>query len=283
MAWLIFLALCVLFPVGIYCLFLAMINRRTNPTMISGSWDFAGVLLALSGFLLIGGPLLLAAANQALRSLWLRSESESAAAVGEYWWYIRVIFWALYFGAILAGSLYLLWKRGRVTSIYNVDSPALDEALARVLNLLHLKWARARNRVIVDFPSFPDGEIKGRILRAGVDSDESLLIPEREKMQPSGQLLTPSKTAVQSGEMSRPAVLEVDAFPSMHHVSLRWPQEAGPWRQEIEAELANTLLEVHNRDNPVGLWLLAIGSTLLCLIFFSLTILVLLSVLPRPG
>ena len=36
-----------------------MINRRRHPTLVGGSWDFLGVLLAASGLLLIGGPALL--------------------------------------------------------------------------------------------------------------------------------------------------------------------------------------------------------------------------------
>jgi hypothetical protein len=77
------------------------------------------------------------------------------------------------------------------------------------------------------------------------------------------------------------SVLALDPFPAMRHVTLQWPREAGPWRQEIEAELANTLRDVYTRDNPAGLWLMSIGSTLLCLIFFALALLVFLSFL-RP-
>ena len=38
---------------------LAVINRRPYPTPVTGAWDFAGLLLGLSGFLLFGGGLLL--------------------------------------------------------------------------------------------------------------------------------------------------------------------------------------------------------------------------------
>src|SRR5713226_10358576 len=61
-----------LFPVALYCLYLAMLHNRRNPTMISGSWDFAGVLIALSGFLLIGGTLLVFCLNNAARDYWFR-------------------------------------------------------------------------------------------------------------------------------------------------------------------------------------------------------------------
>jgi len=45
-----------LFPLAFYFLVLGMINRRTEPLMVSGRWDFVGLLCALSGFLLINGP-----------------------------------------------------------------------------------------------------------------------------------------------------------------------------------------------------------------------------------
>src|ERR1700758_3195552 len=55
---LIFLAL-FFFPIALYCLILGMINRRPHPVMVSGSWDFFGLLLAASGLLLFGGPTVL--------------------------------------------------------------------------------------------------------------------------------------------------------------------------------------------------------------------------------
>jgi hypothetical protein len=278
--------------------------------MISGSWDFAGVLFALSGFLLIGGPLVLEGLNRTGRSLWLRSEADSAQTVGEYWWFIRVALWALYFAALAACSIFLLWKRARTTSIYNVDPPAFDEALAGVLNRLPVHWARARNRVFIAFPASPDGLAKEEsppVVRGSPDpalgatsvvrgSPDPALgatagLLETEADARSGQSTgaaqpRPDPRRAQAPEiMSQEAtsVLALDPFPAMRHVTLQWPPEAGPWRQEIEAELANTLLVVHTRDNPAGLWLMSIGSTLLCVIFFSLALLVFLSFLRPMG
>jgi hypothetical protein len=48
-----------LFPLAVYCLILAGINRRDRPLVVRGVWDFAGVLAALSGILLWTGPVLL--------------------------------------------------------------------------------------------------------------------------------------------------------------------------------------------------------------------------------
>jgi hypothetical protein len=234
--------------------------------------------------------LFLAALNQTMRSLWLRSESGSVAVLGENWWYVRVILWALYFGVIIGGSVFLLWKRARITSFYNVDPPALDEALARVLNRLQMKWTRAGNQVFVDFSTFPEGAVKigkdFRIRQTAIVSQGSLPGQETEELQPAGELHTGANAAMHAPEiMSQQSVpvLTLDPFPAMHHVSFQWPKEAERCRKVIETELAYRLQEVHPEDNPAAVWLLSIGSTLLCLIFFALTVLVFVSLFPRAG
>src|SRR5438105_7311042 len=45
-----------LFPLALYCLFLAYINRGRHPFVVSGVWDSVGLVLALSGFLLYTLP-----------------------------------------------------------------------------------------------------------------------------------------------------------------------------------------------------------------------------------
>jgi hypothetical protein len=42
-------------PLAVYLLVLAWINRGRRALMVSGPWDFAGILFAASGFLLFGG------------------------------------------------------------------------------------------------------------------------------------------------------------------------------------------------------------------------------------
>ena len=56
-----------LFPPALYCLVLASVNNRRRPTLVSGPLDFAGVLLASAGFLIVGGPLALAGMHDAWR------------------------------------------------------------------------------------------------------------------------------------------------------------------------------------------------------------------------
>src|SRR4051794_41973769 len=54
-------------PLAIYLLYLAHLNGRTPPTLVPGPWDFGAVLLGLSGFLLLAGPLLITLADSAWR------------------------------------------------------------------------------------------------------------------------------------------------------------------------------------------------------------------------
>jgi hypothetical protein len=58
-------------------------------------------------------------------------------------------------------------------------------------------------------------------------------------------------------------ILEVDSFPLMHHVTLRWEPAAAPLRRVVEAELSRRLSEIAVDDNLLGSWLLTGGLVLL--------------------
>ena len=45
-------------PLAIYLLWLAQITRRSRPTILGGAWDYAGLLIGLSGFILFGGTVI---------------------------------------------------------------------------------------------------------------------------------------------------------------------------------------------------------------------------------
>src|SRR5436190_17169552 len=54
-------------PLAIYLLYLSHLNGRTPPTLVPGPWDFGAVLLGLSGFLVLAGPLVLTLADSVWR------------------------------------------------------------------------------------------------------------------------------------------------------------------------------------------------------------------------
>jgi hypothetical protein len=135
-----------LFPIATYCLFLAVVNAREHPTMISGPWDFLGVLFATSGFLLAGGPLLISLVQTSWRQALALGQVGGSA---QSWWLLGVLLWLGYFAALIGGALWLLRRRRAFTVIYNIDPALFDEALRQVLDHLHLQSARAGNRLTI--------------------------------------------------------------------------------------------------------------------------------------
>ena len=123
-------------PMAVYCWILAAINRRAKPTMVSGPWDCAGMLLASSGTLLVFVPFLL------YRLFWRimnelppqEDTMDGFAVVLEEWWF----FWALYFTLMLLAVFLLIWWRRSKTVIYHVDPEMLGHVLHDCLEDLGL-------------------------------------------------------------------------------------------------------------------------------------------------
>jgi hypothetical protein len=238
---LIFLAFVV--PLGCYCLLLALVNRSRHPVVIAGSWDFAGILFAVSGFLLLGGPAALTGLHERWRMSWLLGETRFLAGVGEQW-HFWVTLWVLYFAVVIGGSAALLWRRRNATSIYNIDPSAFDGVLGAVLDRLGLE-------------TFRDGPRRLLIQR----SDQSLpvSVTARERTVPD-----PTKASIE---------LELDIFPLMRHITLHWHGEGDLLRRDVEVELTTALRQIHTYGNPVGGWLMSLS---VCL--FSLSSLGLLAI-----
>jgi hypothetical protein len=253
-----------LFPLAVYCVILAFLNRRPHPVLVSGAWDFAGVLFAASGFLLIGGPTILAGFNQRWREAWLLRRSPALPGLSlEYRVWLGL--WVLYFIALLAGSVALLWRRRRLTSVYNVEPAAFDEALARALDRLQLPWWRGGNQVLVGSRG-PEGS------EPECPPDQAVPAPEQDILEKEAyrRAVPPWTAKPRAGWVNQEAVLELDPFPALRHVTLRWSGDAGPLRKEIEGELGRALTEVWTGENPAGVWFLSIAAGLFSLIFFDL-------------
>ena len=139
-------------PLLVYCLLLIGLNSRRRASMIPGPWDFAGVLLATSGFLLGGGPLILTGLNAGWRRYvlgnsaadWRSLSGEGdAAALG---------IWTIYFIGLIVGAAWLLWRRRNYTILYNVDTEHFPAALEWVLGRLAIVWHRCENRYDLQKP-----------------------------------------------------------------------------------------------------------------------------------
>jgi hypothetical protein len=223
-----------LFPLTVYCLILALINGRERPLMVSGPWDFAGVLFALSGFILAGGPAAITVLDHRWRMFWLTGMPNELRDLGNPSWIAVLAVLSCYFLLIVGGSVLMLTLRRKSASIYNIEHKTFQTTLSEVLVARGLEWTREGRMVW----------ISGR--------GEQLL-------------------------------LEVDAFPSMRHITLRWRQGAHDMvRHEIDDALRDALDKVQTPDNPAASWFLWTGALLF--VFMTGIILLLLTLLwfPRP-
>ncbi|HXD88648.1 MAG TPA: hypothetical protein VN641_19315 [Urbifossiella sp.] len=122
-------------PLVLYLLWLSLVARRSRPTIVSGPWDFVGVLAGLSGFILFGGGLLLALMQSNFRFLF-RGNFEAlrdAWAKEHLWWVLTVI---AYLGFVVGGAYLALMARRRSFVVYNVEPDHFEAALSEVFEHL---------------------------------------------------------------------------------------------------------------------------------------------------
>jgi hypothetical protein len=224
-----------LMPLAIYLLYLAHLNGRTPPTLVPGPWDFGAVLLGLSGFLLLAGPLLISLVDSVWRGYvfggWadLRGVGRREALAGS----LMAVGYLIIVGS---GVAWLIRNRRPVTAVYNVAAAAVEPALTVVLDELGHPWRRA----------------------AGL-----IEITPRPPTDPAGQFFPQ--------EM---ATVRVDAFPATGHATLRWGGAAEGIRREVEAVLPRTLAPHSGRRSPVAGWLSTAAVTILIVMLLWLVVLI---------
>jgi len=273
---LIFLAC--LFPLAVYCFILSILNRRSHPAVVSGAWDFAGILFAASGFVVFGGPAILSNFSEQWRVLWLTGRRASTFGLGEESGLFYILLFVLYFVAVVATSVYLLRGRRNSTSIYNIQAETLERVLGSVLDNMGLCWARAGDRLFITpanglrndpMGAKPSAVQAPHLARAAVG--ERLSQGETEQGRPY-----PAPMLAADGFFENGAVVALDYFPTMRHATLRWESGDGLLREELEAELTRALRDVFTGSNPAGAWLLGAASSLLMLVFLGLAFLIFL-------
>jgi hypothetical protein len=136
--WIVAVCLCGAFclaPLTLYLMWLARITRRDHPTCVAGPWDFAGVLVALSGFVVVGGGLVLSLFQSNFR-YWMRGNAE---ALRNAWnnerntWLFLV---GLYLLFVVGCAVVTLLARRRTLVVYNVEPPAFEMVLREVFDQL---------------------------------------------------------------------------------------------------------------------------------------------------
>jgi hypothetical protein len=144
------LFLAFIFPVGIYCLILGILNRRDRPALVSGPWDFAGVLLAASGVLLVVCPFyILRPLYEGWRYYWMMGHPGQGDSQSGATYYLWLSLWFLYYVGVVLGAGWVLSRRREITAVYNVDQSLLEVGLSRVLERLGLDWRRTGNYFIL--------------------------------------------------------------------------------------------------------------------------------------
>lgn len=243
---LLFAGIACLLPLAIYSLVLSAINARRHPTVVSGPWDFVGVLLATSGCWLVGGPCILAGLNARWRDAMLGNVPlEDPAGQSSYW----MLLWLAYFVAVLGSASMLLWWRRGITVIYQIEPAALDRALDRVCDRFGLDATRQANHLWISPRS------KAAPVAALSDAENSA--GGRVPVMPNGY-----GTAT-----AEDAEIELDVFPAMRNITLRWHMTPETLRRDVEVELAKVLNEVASPDNPASGWLLTLAGCLFLLLF----------------
>lgn len=251
---LLILFLVFLVPVTIYCLVLGSFNRRWNPVVVSGVWDCLGLFFAASGFFLVVVPAI-------LHLIYLKTAREAAIEVDHLedlwlgWWGI----WLVYYAMLIFGGALMLWFRRRKTVIYNVDAEDFKTIFAGTLSRLGMEATRTGSHLLV-------GPVGG--------GDSTQLLQE----QGVSEIPLPARSTALSD--LPPALVRIDPFPALAHVTLHWETAETPLRLEVERALTQAMRQVQTRDNPAGSWILGIGGILLGFVFLIILVLVMIAYFP---
>jgi hypothetical protein len=266
------------FPLAIYLLILGVINRRRHPLLVSGTWDGIGLLFAASGFLLFAGPAVITSLSERWSAYWLFGQTESKLATPEGTWQLWIFLAILYFALVVGGAAFLLWRQRRITSIYNADTHQVERALTRTCEGLGLHPVRSGDLYLFGF-AFDLSADRSGAHASKVQAPHYLPSSHREGSEGLGPETKKAPSALAADALlEQTAVLELDGFPLMHHVTLRWDPADSHLRKIVETELAQRLAETSTRDNALGYWLLTLGTLLLCFEFLSVLTLILLLV-----
>lgn len=131
-------------PVAFYLCWLTTVNRRDKPTVVNGAWDFAGVLAALSGFLVVGGLLLLSVVQNDPR-LFAGGSFKELQDVFERQWQYWILVLVGYVSLIGLMAVSAFRGRAKWLSVYNVDADTVDEAVDQAIKQAGLTAVRHGN------------------------------------------------------------------------------------------------------------------------------------------
>ncbi len=169
-------------PLAFYLLWLSTLTRRERPTIVSGQWDFVGLVLGLSGFVLFGGGLVLSLFQSNFR-YWMRGNFESLRAA----WGQEKVTWILlavvYLLCVIGWIFLTLTSRRRSLVVYNVEPAAFEATIAEVFEQLNRPVERRGNLWVSGVPLFElDRFVGGRTVTLRWIAEDHLLFQDVERL-----------------------------------------------------------------------------------------------------
>lgn len=249
-----------LLPLALYLLLLGWVNRQPRPILVSGTIDLVGLLFAASGFLLLGGPAALSSLNERWRLLWLLGDSPGPAEGGlDGARQVGLLLAVLYFLAVVAACAAAFRRRRGMTCVFNAEPAVVESALVEACARLGLEPIRAGGLFVFGLAQESPGSRP-----VGIPAPH--LLPRRRVS------VLPEAVGELAGQ---DAILEVESFAPMKHVTLRWEPHDSPLRRAVEAELERGLAAAGSPYHDTGAWLGLAGSGLLVLAMAGLLALLL--------
>lgn len=266
-----------LIPIVLYCLVFAWINSRERSVLVNGTWDFVGVLFAASGFLILVGPNILAGIFDRYQLALARGGTRPHESTSYFLWIALML---LYFTIVVVGTYFILLRRSKITTAYNVDPEAFARELIFVLDKHGLNWVRSENTFFVrntparkDHANGATSDV-GNPVYAGSRPVGQESKSERVESRPlaSGSRQEPASGGSTSNPFMEALTLDsneidLETARALRNVTLTWRPAQSVLRQEIETELAKHCSRFTPRHNPAGFWLLCAASFLILTIF----------------
>jgi hypothetical protein len=169
-------------PLALYLFRLALITRRAHPTIISGPWDFVGLVAGLSGFILFGGGLVLSLLQSNMR-YWMRGNMEALRAAWVQDKPTWIILASIYVLLVVGVVGLTLASRRRSLVVYNVEPAVFETTMVEVFEHLGRQIERRGNTWVSETPLFVlepfDG---GRTVTLRWISDDVMLFQEVERL-----------------------------------------------------------------------------------------------------
>lgn len=246
-----------LLPMLVYCLMLFGLNTRRRASMIPGSWDCAGPLLATSGFMLAGGPLILAGFDAGWRRMVLKArvtEWRSFTGEGDA---MALGLWAFVFVAAVGGAAILITRRRHVTVLYNFDTRHVHSALEFSFNRFGLIWKRLD---------------RGYDLRLMSDDLQAVASPAGAEAK--------DVTGIQPYAV---AELDLLVLPASSNVTLIWRPADSTIRRLVEGELSHVLPNLRAPNNHCVRWLVSAAVTLFAILVALMVFLIYTAIKQRSS